>query len=338
MSRAPDDVVTLGHGSGGRLTADLVREVFLPHLQNPRLAPLSDAAWLPRVEGRLALTTDGFVVSPRSFPGGDIGCLSVYGTVNDLAVGGAWPLALTAAFVLEEGLPLDELRAVAASMGQAAVRCGVEVVTGDTKVVQRGHGDGVYVVTAGVGQLRPQPPPGPGSVREGDEILVSGPVGDHGAVVAALRNGLDPGALRSDCDTVLPLVDALYGAGIRPRFLRDPTRGGLAGVLAEMARGAGLSAEIREEDLPVRDEVRAVCDVLGLDPLYLACEGRVAVVVPAGLGGAALATLQSAPGGEGAARIGRMVPAAPSPVVWVTRYGGRRLYDLPTSEPLPRIC
>jgi hydrogenase expression/formation protein HypE len=338
MPRAPEDVVTLGHGSGGRLTSDLVREVFLPHLQNPGLAPLSDAAWLPRVEGRLAMTTDGFVVSPRAFPGGDIGCLCVYGTVNDLAVGGARPLALSAAFVLEEGLSLAELRVVAASLGAAARRCGVDVVTGDTKVVQRGRGDGIFVTTAGVGLLREDPPPGPGAVREGDEVVVSGPVGDHGGVIAALRNGLEPGDLRSDCGPVLPLVDALYAAGIRPVFLRDPTRGGLATVLAEMAREAGLSAELHEEALPVREQVRAVCEVLGLDPLYLACEGRVAAVVPAGQGAAAVAAFRSVAEGRDAAVVGRMVPAAPSPVVWVTRYGGRRLYDVPTSEPLPRIC
>ncbi len=332
------DVVTLGHGSGGRLTTDLIREVFLPHLSNPRLDVLGDAAWLPRVEGRLAMTTDGFVVSPRVFPGGDIGCLAIFGTVNDLAVGGAVPLALSAAFILEEGLPMDELRQVAASMGLAAQRCGVEVVTGDTKVVERGHGDGVFIATAGVGRLRDEPPTGPASVVVGDEVVVSGPVGDHGAVIAAIRNGIDPGALTSDCGPVLPLVDALYAAGIRPRFLRDPTRGGLATVLSELAKEAGLTVELREADLPVRDEVRAVCDLLGLDPLFLACEGRVVAVVAGGQGARVVAAFEAIPEGRGAAVAGRIVPREAGPVAFATRYGGRRLYDTPTSEPLPRIC
>jgi hydrogenase expression/formation protein HypE len=339
MSRDGDsEVITLGHGSGGRLTNDLIRQVFLPHLSNPSLDVLGDAAWLPRVEGRLAMTTDGFVVSPREFPGGDIGCLAIYGTVNDLAVGGAVPLALSAAFVLEEGLSIAELRRVAASMGAAALRCDVEVVTGDTKVVERGHGDGLYIVTAGVGRLRSEPPTGPSTVCLGDEVVVSGPVGDHGAIIAALRNGLDPGALTSDCGPVLPLVDALYGAGIRPRFLRDPTRGGLATVLAEFAKEAGVTVELREADVPVRDEVRAVCDLLGLDPLFLACEGRVVAVVPGGQGDAAVAAFAVLPEGRGAAVAGRIVPREAGPVALATRYGGRRLYDTPTSEPLPRIC
>mgnify|MGYP000966807852 CR=1 FL=1 len=338
MPDRPPQVITLGHGSGGRLTGELVRDVFLPHLSNPRLDALGDAAWLPRVEGRLAMTTDGFVVSPRVFPGGDIGCLAVYGTVNDLAVGGSVPLALSASFLLEEGLPIDELKGFAASMGAAARRCGVEVVTGDTKVVERGHGDGVFVCTAGVGRLRDLPPTGVASVELSDEVVVSGPVGDHGGVIAALRNGLDPGALRSDCGPVLALVDALYAAGVRPRFLRDPTRGGLATVLAEFAKEAGRTVDLREADLPVRDEVHAVCDLLGLDPLYLACEGRVVAVVPGGQGAAAAAAFACVPEGKGAAVIGLVVPRESGPVALSTRYGGRRLYDTPTSEPLPRIC
>ena len=332
------DIITLGHGSGGRLTSDLVRDIFLPHLSNPRLDVMGDAAWLPRVEGRLAMTTDGFVVSPRVFPGGDIGCLAVYGTVNDLAVGGAQPLALSASFILEEGLPIDELRRHAESMGNAARHCGVEVVTGDTKVVQRGHGDGLYIVTAGVGRLRDQPPTGAASLLSGDEVVVSGPIGDHGAVIAAIRNGMDPGLLKSDCGPVLPLVDALYSRGIMPRFLRDPTRGGLATVLSELAKEAGVTVELREADLPVRDEVRGVCDLLGLDPLFLACEGRMVAIVPAGQGSAAVAAMTGCPEGSGARIVGRIVARESGPVVMVTLSGGRRLYDTPASEPLPRIC
>lgn len=331
-------LITLGHGSGGRLTTELVRDVFLPHLTNPRLDPLGDAAWLPRVEGRLAMTTDGFVVSPRAFPGGDIGSLAVHGTVNDLVVGGAIPLALSASFLLEEGLPIAELRRYAASMGAAARRCDVEVVTGDTKVVERGHGDGVFVVTAGVGRLRDEPPTGASSVRVGDDVVVSGTVGDHGGVIAALRNGIDPGSLASDCGPVLPLVDALYLAGILPRFLRDPTRGGIATVLSEMAKEAGITIELSEVDLPVREEVRGVCDLLGLDPLFLACEGRVVAVVPAGQGPRAVEAFSSVREGRGSAVVGRVVPREPGPVAFATQYHGRRLYDTPTSEQLPRIC
>lgn len=333
------DRITIGHGSGGRLTRDLVRDVFLPALDDPRLAELGDAARLAAVDGDLALTTDGFVVSPRVFPGGDVGCLAVYGTVNDLAVAGAVPIALTASFVLEEGLAVAELAAVAASMGAAARRSGVAVVAGDTKVVERGHGDGVFVVTAGVGRMRPDAPPGARAIRPGDEVVASGPIGDHGAVIAAARHGLEPGpGLRSDCGPVTALVDALYAAGVRPRFLRDPTRGGMATVLAEAADEAGQTVVLREADVPVRPEVLAVCDLLGLDPLYLACEGRVVAIVPAGQGAAAAGAMAVLPEGAGAAVIGIVQARAPGPVVLQTRFGGTRLCDVPAGELLPRIC
>jgi hydrogenase expression/formation protein HypE len=331
--------VTLAHGSGGRLTAELIRDLLLPHLSNPALAPLSDAALLNPLEGRLAMTTDGFVVSPLFFPGGDIGRLAVNGTVNDLAVSGAVPCYLSAACILEEGLPLADLEQVARSMGAAAREAGVAVVTGDTKVVEKGHGDGVFVVTAGVGRLRDHPPGGPEAVREGDAILVSGPVGDHGAVIAAHRMKLDlSGGLKSDCGPVHRLVAAVYDAGVRPRFMRDPTRGGLATVLAELGRASHLTACIKEGVLPVREGVRATCEILGLDPLYLACEGRVVVVVDPAEAEAALRALHAWPEGEGAAQVGQMGPAEPSPVVLETAYGGRRLYDTLASDPLPRIC
>ncbi|HOU53556.1 MAG TPA: hydrogenase expression/formation protein HypE [Myxococcota bacterium] len=335
MEREP---IALGHGGGGRMTSDLIREVFLPALANPRLEALGDAARLDPVPGRLAMTTDAFVVSPQDFPGGDIGALAIFGTVNDLAVSGARPVAISAAFILEEGLARDDLERWVASMALAARRCSVEVVTGDTKVVPRGQGDRAYVVTTGLGAVQAGAPPGPEAIREGDEVLVSGPVGDHGAVIAALRNALDPGTLRSDCGPVWDLVEALLAAGATPRFLRDPTRGGLGTVLGEMAEASGLSVEVRDDALPVRPEVAGLCDLLGLDPIFLACEGRVVAVMPSEQAEEALRAWRRLPSGQEATRIGRVVQRAPAPIVRVTPYGGRRLCDVPAAEPLPRIC
>jgi hydrogenase expression/formation protein HypE len=331
-------VVTLGHGSGGRLTASLVKDVFVRHFANATLEALGDAASLDAIDGRIALTTDSFVVKPLFFPGGDIGRLGINGTVNDLCVSGAVPLSLSAAFILEEGFPLADLERVAASMADAARIANVKVVTGDTKVVERGHGDGVFVTTAGVGRLRAEAPAGARSVRAGDAVVVSGPVGDHGAVIAAVRSGMELEGLKSDCGSVAALVEALYRAKVRPRFMRDPTRGGLATVLAELAGEGEVSVRIREADLPIRDSVHSVCDILGLDPLYLACEGRVVAVVPREQAEAAVRAMRELPEGQGAAAIGEIAPAGPGPVVLETRYGGTRLYDILASEQLPRIC
>lgn len=334
-----DERISLGHGAGGRLTSDLIRDVFRAAYSNALLDAQGDSALLPRVDGRLAFTTDGFVVKPIFFPGGDIGGIAVNGTVNDLAVAGALPRWLSASFVIEEGFAVADLRCVAASMAEAADRAGVAIVTGDTKVVERGHGDGVYVTTAGIGRLRDDAPEGARAVRPGDAILVSGPIADHGATIAALRSGLDPEeGIASDCGPVIDLVDSLYAAGVRPRFLRDPTRGGLATVLSELAKEAGVVAVIREVDVPVRPGVRGVCDILGLDPLYLACEGRLVAVVAPDLADAALAALRSRPEGALAAIVGEIEPAGMGPVVLATRYGGRRLYDTLAADPLPRIC
>jgi hydrogenase expression/formation protein HypE len=335
----PDAFVTLGHGSGGRLTRDLVRDLFVSRFSNPVLDGMSDSAVLDPGPGRLAFTTDGFVVSPLFFAGGDIGRLAVDGTVNDLAVAGAVPLYLSASFLIEEGFPFADLARVADSMAAAAREAGVLVVTGDTKVVERGHGDGVFVVTAGVGRMREPAPEGPSAIRPDDEVLVSGPVGDHGAVIAASRSRFDlPPDFGSDCGPVHRIVAALFDAGIRPRFLRDPTRGGLATVLSELGREAGVTIEVREADLPVREPVRAVCDLLGLDPLYLACEGRVVAVVPQGQGEAARAAMAGVPEGAGARCIGSVLPKEAGPMRLATRFGGRRSYDLLASDPLPRIC
>lgn len=331
-------LVTLGHGSGGRLTQTLIREIFVRHLSNPALESLGDAAALAPVPGRLAFSTDGFVVSPLFFPGGDIGRLAINGTVNDLAVAGAQPLYLSASFIIEEGFGLEALERIAASMADAAKLAGVSVVTGDTKVVERGHGDGLFVTSAGIGRLREEATAGAKAVRPGDTVLVSGPIGDHGAVIGALRSGMELHGLESDCGPVAAIVSGLYEAGIRPRFMRDPTRGGLATVLAELAEEASISVRVREADLPVRDSVRSVCDLLGLDPLYLACEGRVVAVVPREQADKALSVMRGAPRGEGSMVIGEVTEPAVGPVVLETRYGGTRLYDILASEQLPRIC
>ncbi|MFH0901888.1 MAG: hydrogenase expression/formation protein HypE [Pseudomonadota bacterium] len=331
-------LITLAHGSGGRLTYDLVKGLFCRHFSNPALDLLSDSAVLDSPVGSMAFTTDGFVVSPLFFPGGDIGSLAVCGTVNDLVVAGAVPLWLSAAFFLEEGLPIGELERIVQSMAAKAAASGVKIVTGDTKVVDKGHGDGVFIATAGVGRLHASAPVGSASVAPGDLVLVSGPIGDHGAVIAALRAGLDPGGLTSDCAPLTPLGAAIAQAGVRPKLLRDPTRGGLATLLAEVAKDAMVSIELAESQLPVRDSVRGVCDLLGLDPLYLPCEGRLVALVEAAQVDAVLGALRRIPDGADATVVGRVVDADVGPVVLRTRYGGRRLYDTLAAEQLPRIC
>jgi hydrogenase expression/formation protein HypE len=329
------DHVTLGHGSGGRLTQELIRGIFARTFSNPHLEPLDDSAVLPAPEGKLAFTTDGFVVSPLFFPGGDVGRLAVVGTVNDLAVAGAVPLYLSAAAIIEEGFPIRDLERVAGSMADAAKEAGVTIVTGDTKVVEKGHGDGLYIVTTGVGRVEREPAPAP---AEGDVVIVSGPIGDHGAAIAGHRASIETGELCSDCGSISGLVQALFGAGIAPRFMRDPTRGGLATALAEMAKKEEVTVEVREEALPVRKEVRAVCEILGLDPLYLPCEGRLVCVVMSDQADEAVEVLKKCKEGAGACRIGRLMKAQEGPVVLVSRYGGSKIYDTLTSDPLPRIC
>ena len=333
-----ETTIQLGHGSGGLWTNDLVRAVFLKHFDNEFLRPLGDAAHLPALDGRLAMTTDSFVVSPLFFPGGDIGSLAVNGTVNDLAVGGAVPRFLTCGVILEEGLALADLDRAAASMAAAARAAGVLIVAGDTKVVERGKGDGIFVNTAGLGILRPDWPPVRGP-HAGDTVLVSGTVGDHGAVVLSARSGVElSSALTSDCAPVFELVDALFTAGITPLFLRDPTRGGLAGVLHELASDAALEVRVEEAALPVRADVAAVCDVLGVDPLHLANEGKVVAVVPGDQADRALAAWRARADGRDAAILGTLGGDRPGRVTLRTRYGGGRILDRPVAEPLPRIC
>jgi hydrogenase expression/formation protein HypE len=336
---APDaERVTLAHGAGAGASARLFETLLWPRLANDWLAPRHDGAVLDVAGGRLAFTTDGFVVSPLVFPGGDIGSLAVHGTLNDLAMCGARPLALSCALVLEEGLPLAVLAGLLDSLAAAARAAGVPVATGDTKVVERGKGDGVFVNTAAIGlvpdprQLRPE------RVRPGDAVLVSGPIGGHGAAVLSVREGLAfESEIVSDSAWLGPLVETLLEAVPDVHCLRDPTRGGLGAALHEIARGAAAELEIEESALPVDAPVRAACELLGLDPLFLASEGRCVVFVADADAERALGALSSHPLGRDAARIGR-VRAGPPRVVVRARMGGRRLLVLPAGEPLPRIC
>ena len=330
--------VQLAHGGGGRLMKELLEGLFLP-LLGADPADLHDSAVLEAGEGRLAFTTDSFVVHPRVFPGGDLGALAVYGTVNDLAMAGARPLALSCAFILEEGLPFAELAPLVASMKAAADRCGVALVTGDTKVVDRGKADGVFITTAGLGRVPPGVDLHPRRVRPGDAVLVSGDLGRHGIAVLAVREGLAfEGPLASDCGPVHHLAAALLEAGLGVHCLRDPTRGGLASVLNEVAGAAGWAMEILGPAVPVDEAVQAACEVLGLDPLHVACEGRLVAFLPEGEADRALEVLRALPEGRGAALIGRVLEGPAGQVGLRTALGTTRLLDLPSGEQLPRIC
>ncbi|HVP32158.1 MAG TPA: hydrogenase expression/formation protein HypE [Steroidobacteraceae bacterium] len=331
-----DQHVSLAHGNGGRLMRELIEELFAPALGNPLLDTRADAVGVPTPEDReLVVTTDGFTVQPLEFPGGNIGSLAVHGTVNDLAVSGALPRFMTLSTFLEEGLPIVLLRRVIGSLAEAARDCGVAVVAGDTKVLGRGDCDGIYLAATGLG-FRPRTTRlGFDQVRAGDRVLVSGPVGDHGAAVLLARQefGLR-GDLRSDAASVLPEAQALLSVpGLR--FMRDPTRGGLATVAHELARATGLRVQLAEARIPVNDAVQSVCELLGFDPLYLACEGRVvAVVAPEAAEAAVTQLRQVAPH---AAVIGELAAGA-AQVVLDTAFGGQRVLDELEDDPLPRIC
>ena len=323
------------------MTAELIRELFLPHLGNRFLEPLDDAAILPELPpGRPALTTDAFVVSPAVFPGGDLGKLAVTGTVNDLVMGGALPLWLTWALILEEGAERTLIETCVLGAAGAAREADVHLVAGDTKVVPRGSGDVIYAVTAGLGVVPPGREVSDGRVREGDMVILTGTLGDHGAAIMAARHALEAGALRSDCAPLAGLIGSLWEAGIDIRSMHDPTRGGLATVAAEVAGRSGLQVELEESAIPVRPEVRAVCEVLGLDPLYQACEGRAVLWLAPGVAKSALHVLHEHPLGEGAAVIGsvRQRPEGGSPVVLRARSGGLRPLDMLSGSGLPRIC
>jgi hydrogenase expression/formation protein HypE len=335
------DRIHLGHGAGGRLTHELVEDLFLPAFSNPALASLSDSAVLDALPaGRPALTTDGFVVDPPVFPGGDLGCLSVCGTVNDLAVAGAIPTGLTWALILEEGLETSLLRTTVDGAARAAEEAGVSLVAGDTKVVPRGKGDRLFAVTAGLGVLPPGRELGDDRVRAGDAVLASGTLGDHGATILACRHELESDGLRSDCAPLGGLVEALLASGAAVRVMHDPTRGGVATTCNEVAQRSGLRVVLEESALPVRREVHAVCELLGLEPLYLACEGRLlSFVAPADVA-PALAALRAHPRGRDACWIGHVEARADgrAPLVLRTAAGGDRPLDMLSGLDLPRIC
>jgi hydrogenase expression/formation protein HypE len=320
--------IDMSHGAGGKAT------------DNPALAPLSDAALLPFGDAQLALTTDSFVVRPLVFPGGSIGELAVNGTVNDLAVSGATPLGLSAALIVEEGMETEVLAHEVEAMAAAAERAGVPIATGDTKVVERGKGDGLYVITTGVGIADPELNLSSASVRAGDKILCSGTLGDHGAAILIARGDLELEAeVLSDTQPLTPLVQALKeSAGPGLHFMRDPTRGGVGTVLNELARDSGYGVALWEEKLPIRDVVNGACEILGIDPLYVANEGKLLAVVAPEVADDALEALRSARGGEDAQTIGEVREEPARMVVMYTGFGGTRMIDMLVGDPLPRIC
>lgn len=332
-------VVEMGHGAGGRDMADLIRHLFVAAFDNPDLTGEEDQAILSFPAGRMAISTDAFVVSPMFFPGGDIGALAVNGTVNDVAMGGADPVALSCSFILEEGLPLADLARVVDSMARAARTAGVRIVTGDTKVVERGKGDGIFITTTGFGQVREGVSLSARNGRPGDVVLVSGTLGDHGVAVMSRREGFDFDTdIVSDCAALNGLAGALLDAVPDTRLMRDPTRGGLAAVLNEIAEASRVGIAIREDALPIRAGVAGACEILGLDPLYVANEGKLVAVVPPEHAETALAALRAHPLGAEAAIVGELRDDPDHFVEMETAFGGRRMVDWIAGEQLPRIC
>ena len=335
--------VLLGHGSGGRLSAALMRDVIGPALAGAAAGaahgPLNDAAVVDVAGRRLAFTTDSFVVSPLEFPGGDIGELAVNGTVNDLAMMGAQPLALSLAYVIEEGLPIDELRRVTESVARAAARAGVSIVTGDTKVVGRGAADGLFVNTAGIGLVAVGVTVGADRAAAGDAVILSGAIGLHGIAIMSVREGLDfEVEIASDTQPLNALVAEIVAVCPDVHVLRDPTRGGLASALNEIAAASGVGMELREETIPIPGPVRAACEMLGLDPLHVANEGKLVAIVPAAFADAVLAAMRALAEGAEAVDIGRVVVDHPAMVTMRTIVGSQRIVDMLVGEQLPRIC
>jgi len=335
-----DARITMAHGAGGKATQGLIEGLLLPTFASPALDALGDAGIVSLPGGDVALTTDSFVVKPIRFPGGSIGELAVNGTVNDLAVAGARPLALTLSLVLEEGLPAEELKAEVEAIARAAEAAGVAVVAGDTKVVERGHADAMYICTTGLGVVDPRATLSPAALRPGDRILLSGRVGDHGTAIMLARGEFELGAeIESDTRSLWPAVDALLdAAGPDLRCLRDATRGGVASVLNELARASGVAMIVREADVPVHPAVAGAAELLGIDPMYVANEGKLVAFVAPEAADAALAALRAAPGGEDAADIGEVRTEPPTMVLVETAFGGRRVMDQLVGDPLPRIC
>ncbi len=340
---AAKDTILLGHGSGGKLSAALIRDIFLPVFQNPVLARLDDQA-IVNVNGqRLAITTDSFVVKPLFFPGGDIGSLAVHGTVNDLAMGGATPLFLSAAFIIEEGFSMQELRRVVNSLQRAAAEAGVQVVTGDTKVVEKGKGDGLFINTTGIGLVPEGVDLSADRARPGDKVLLSGSIGDHGIAILAQREGLEfETQIQSDSAALHTLVAEMLGvtSNVRPRIrcMRDPTRGGVSSALNEIAQQSRVGIELEEVALPIHEEVRSACELLGLDPLYVANEGKLIAIVAPEAAGAILQAMKRHPQGAEAQIIGTVKEANSGLVTMRTPLGTTRVVDMLSGDQLPRIC
>ena len=331
------DVITLDYGSGGKKTSALIEEMIVPLLDNDALRALGDGAVVNGAE-KLAFSTDSFVVSPYFFPGGNIGKLSVCGTVNDVAMCGAEPKFLSLAFIIEEGFPMEDLKTIIASIADTAKKAGVSVVTGDTKVVERGKADGIYINTAGIGYMRHNGL-SPDNIRPGDVVILSGTAGDHGAAVMLARNtDLVQGELLSDCAPLNRLAASLYGLGEDLRVLRDPTRGGVATTLCEFTEGRNFSIELMEKDIPVSEGVAAACDILGLDPLYCANEGKLLAVVSPDSAEKALEALRSLPEGQNAAIIGKVSGNHAGKLILRTAFGGSRILTKLAGDQLPRIC
>jgi hydrogenase expression/formation protein HypE len=341
VPRVADDRIVLAHGGGGRLTHQLIEKIFIPAFSNSALEQRHDGAVVSIKGSNLAFTTDSFVVRPLIFPGGNIGDLAVNGTVNDLAMCGARPLYLSSGFILEEGLPMETLRTVVVSMQEAAGKAGVKLVTGDTKVVDKGKGDGIFVNTSGIGVIEAnlKSPISPASVQAGDVVIVSGDLGRHGVAILSVREGLEfESPILSDCANVWPAVEALLNAGIEIHCLRDLTRGGLATTLNEIASDRNVCIKLEETAIPVDEVVQGACEILGLDPLYVANEGRFAAIVRAAQAETALEIMKKVPVSEGSVRVGKVEESPGRTVVLQSRIGGNRVVDMLSGEQLPRIC
>jgi hydrogenase expression/formation protein HypE len=331
--------IVLAHGSGGKLSQQLIEKMILPQFQNELLTPLHDSAIFSLGNQRLAFSTDSYVVSPIFFPGGDIGKLAVHGTINDLAMCGARPLYLSVAFILEEGMPMEEFWRVVQSMRAAADAAGVKLVTGDTKVVDRGKADKIFVNTSGIGVIPEGVNIHPARAQAGDKIIINGPIAVHGIAIMSVREGLEfETEIASDTAPLNGLVETMLATTNEIHVLRDPTRGGVTSALTEIARAAGVGMQLREESIPISEEVKGACEILGLDPLYVANEGKLIAIVPAGVAGKLLAAMRGHELGDEAAIVGEVVADHAGYVTMKTRVGGTRVVDMLSGEQLPRIC